>query len=138
MNLEEQTFKMIVSFVNKAKTAIKNQNFDIALTYYNKAENSFPDPIVNYVGAHFLYTSIAELYTLLENWQEAKINYQKALQCINEENNDEILFEMGIIALKQGEIEEAKDFLTKVYNQKGKSIFFKEKLYQDFFEKEIF
>jgi tetratricopeptide (TPR) repeat protein len=138
MNLEEQIFQTVVSLVNKAKIAITKQNFDDALTHYKKAESAFPDPIANYDGSHFLYISIAEVYIVLENLQEAKINYQKALQCIDGKNDAQLLFNIGIIALKQEEIEEAKENLVKAYNLKGKSIFLKETKYLDFFEKEIF
>jgi tetratricopeptide (TPR) repeat protein len=123
MQLPEQTFSAIAALMNKAKIEIDRKDYAAALLCYQKAAAAFPQPIEEYAGACFLWYSTAQVYLLQREEGTALIYNAKAAACLDGFNDAKVWYQAGLLHLRTGNPEAAKEDLTKAFALGGKAVF---------------
>jgi tetratricopeptide (TPR) repeat protein len=123
MDLPEQTFSTIAAFMNKAKIEIERKDYAAALTMYQRAEAAFPQPVEDYTGACFLCYSIAQVYLLQKEEAKALVYAKRAIGCLDGFNDAKAWYQSGLLQLRLGNEEAAKDDLAKAFALGSKAVF---------------
>src|ERR1043165_59578 len=115
MELDDQLYAQIVTLSEKADALVENDEFDRAITEYQRAVSLLPDPKMDWEASTWLYASIGDTYFFMEDYKQAAGNLYNALNGPGGNENAFIYLRLGESLYELGELKQAREFLLKAY-----------------------
>lgn len=112
--------------------------FSEAIEHFQAAMNILPEPKENRETSGWIYTAIGDAYFLLNDYEKALHQLQKAFKiCGIEEINPFILLRIGQCFFHQNLEKQAVDYLLRAYMIEGERIFDGEEQYFHFLRNKV-
>lgn len=123
MNLADATHEKIVEFCAEGDLLVKSGDFRGALHLYHDSWKLLPEPKEDWDAATWILSAIGDVHFFLGDYKNTISALSNALRCPNGLGNPFIHLRIGEAAFELGEIDRAKDELTRAYMGAGRDIF---------------
>lgn len=121
--LQDNVFKKIDVFHQKAEHFIENEQFTDAIKEYQKAWNTLPEPRQLWDAALWIKVGQAECFLALDEYDSGKQKLLDAILCAGAVSNPLVHLLLGICYFETNEKENARYELQQAYDLEGESIF---------------
>ncbi len=121
--LEDKLFRKLEAFNSKAEHLIENEEFSQAITEYQKAWNTLPEPKQLWDAALWIKLGQAECLLTLDDFNLAKEKLLEAIICSGAINNPLVHLLLGICCFELEDTQCARDELQLAYDLEGESVF---------------
>jgi tetratricopeptide (TPR) repeat protein len=132
--LQDNLFRKIESFHNKAEIFIEQEQFSNAIKEYQKAWNTLSEPKQLWEAALWIKVGQAECFLALDEYEKAKEKLLDGILCAGALNNPLVHLLLGICHFELNNTQKAREEFQIAYKLEGNDIFQEsDKVYQDFF-----
>lgn len=121
--LDEKTAQFVETLAEKANQLIDADKLEDAWEVLIDALDAIPEPKFDYSESMWLFATLADVYFLCENWDQAAETFQEALQCPEGLGNAFIHLRLGQCFFEMNQLDKAADELARAYMAQGHEIF---------------
>lgn len=123
MVLENSIHEMITRLCEEGDAFVTSGDFVSALPKYDQAWQHLPQPKEDWDAATWILSAIGDAHFLIGDFQNCARAFDKAVRCPGGLGNPFVHLRLGESMLELGDIERAKDELTRAYMGAGREIF---------------
>ncbi|MCU0417752.1 MAG: tetratricopeptide repeat protein [Cytophagaceae bacterium] len=118
--------KRIESICAQADALFDDEKCEAALVAYEEALSLLPEPMEEYEPSAWLLSSMGDVYLFLEKYEQALLQYEHALDCVDSEDNPYLYLRIGQTLYELHRDDEAAESLYEAYLIEGEDIFAEE------------
>lgn len=123
MDLADSVHVMITNLCEEGDALAKADDSKGALRKYHQAWHVLPEPREEWDAATWILSAIGDAHFSLRDFKNCSAAFASALQCPGGLGNPFVHLRLGESLLELGNIERAKDELTRAYMGAGADIF---------------
>lgn len=133
-----QDYQHIDDLCELGNESMNHCRFTEAINHFQAALEILPEPKENWEASGWIYSAIGDAYFLLNNYERALDQLQKAYAIYGVEDiNPFILLRIGQCFFHQNQEQQAVDFLLRAYMLEGEQIFDGEEQYFHFLRSKV-
>ncbi len=124
--LDDDIYSKVIILTQKADKYLKYEQFQPAIKFYKEALTLLPEPITNWETSTWILATIGDIYFYMGDFERAQQSLIDVMHCPNAIGNSFFHLRLGQVLFELGNMEQAKDELTRAYLIEGEKIFEKD------------
>ncbi len=121
--LSDDLYNAILSDMENGDDAMEEQDYAVALSFYQQALEKIPEKKEDWEIALHVYTALGDCYFKLNEYEQSVYNYHRAHECPDGTGNGYVWLGAGKAYYEMEEKDKAKNALMSAYMLEGKGIF---------------
>lgn len=124
--LKDEIYEQVELISEEGNDFADDEEYAAAAEKFKEALELVPDPKTDWEAATWLYSSIGNMYFMLDDFKQAGEYFSQAIICPDGKINSFIQLRLGQTALEQQQEDKALEHLLKAYRLGGKGLFAEE------------
>jgi tetratricopeptide (TPR) repeat protein len=123
MSLDDSIHDEITKLCEQGDSLVKSGDFRGALRLFHRSWKLLPEPKEDWDASTWILTAIGDAHFFLGDFQNVIAALSNAVHCPNGLGNPFVHLRLGEAAFELGQMDRAKDELTRAYMGAGRDIF---------------